>query len=48
MDGLVVKVDQLSLRKELGTTAHHPKRAVAYKFPALQVVTTLTAVSYQV
>ena len=33
IDGAVIKVNDLSLRTELGTTAKFPKWAVAYKYP---------------
>ncbi|MCL2740440.1 MAG: NAD-dependent DNA ligase LigA, partial [Oscillospiraceae bacterium] len=33
MDGAVVKVNDLTLREALGTTAKYPKWAVAYKYP---------------
>ena len=33
IDGAVIKVDQLDLRKALGETAKYPKWAVAYKYP---------------
>lgn len=33
IDGAVVKVDQLSLRDQLGTTVKFPKWAAAYKYP---------------
>lgn len=32
IDGVVVKVDDLALRRELGVTSHHPRWAIAYKF----------------
>ncbi len=32
-DGVVVKVDDLGRQSELGATSHHPRWAVAYKFP---------------
>ncbi len=47
-DGLVVKVNEIWLRELLGSTAHHPRRAVAFKFPAKQVSTKLLRVEYQV
>ncbi len=34
MDGLVVKVDDMGIRDELGYTAHHPRWAMAFKFDA--------------
>jgi len=33
IDGAVIKVDELSLRTELGATAKFPRWAVAYKYP---------------
>jgi len=37
-----------SLRKILGTTNHHPRRAIAYKFPAEQSSTQILSVDFQV
>ncbi len=47
-DGIVVKVHELPLRNLLGSTNHHPRRAMAYKFPTKQVVTRITSVDFQV
>jgi DNA ligase (NAD+) len=44
-DGLVVKVDSFAQRRELGVTAKFPRWAIAYKFPARQVTTTLKEVA---
>ena len=41
IDGVVVKVDQLALRRELGTTSRAPRWAIAYKYPPEQVHTKL-------
>lgn len=41
IDGAVIKVDDLNLRKTLGQTAKVPRWAVAYKYPAEQKETTL-------
>jgi DNA ligase (NAD+) len=49
-DGLVVKVEDTTLRADdkMGTTAHHPRRAVAYKFPAQIATTQVREIIYQV
>lgn len=48
IDGIVIKVDSLSQRERLGTTAKAPKWAVAYKFGAEQVETKLRNVVLKV
>lgn len=48
IDGLVIKVDDLSLWQQLGTTEHHPRYAIAYKFPAVNVRTKLLGVEHSV
>ncbi|MFW6067114.1 MAG: NAD-dependent DNA ligase LigA [Myxococcota bacterium] len=39
VDGVVLKLDDLSAREELGTTARHPRWAFAHKFPPRREVT---------
>jgi DNA ligase (NAD+) len=41
VDGVVVKVDDLSLRQRLGSTSHAPRWAIAFKFPPEERQTTL-------
>ena len=48
LDGMVVKVDDLSLQARLGNTSHHPRWAIAYKFAAQQATSKLVSVDYQV
>ena len=47
-DGLVIKVNNLSLYDELGTTTKAPRWAISYKFPAKQVTTKLLGITWQV
>lgn len=48
IDGLVVKVNNLALREELGRTAKSPRWAIAYKFPAQQETTVVRDIKISV
>lgn len=48
IDGIVVKVDSISLQNELGATSKFPRWAVAYKFPARQATTRVRDILVQV
>lgn len=48
IDGMVIKINSLATQLELGNKTREPRWAVAYKFPAKNIVTTLTDVSWQV
>ncbi|HUW44497.1 MAG TPA: NAD-dependent DNA ligase LigA, partial [Dehalococcoidia bacterium] len=47
-DGIVVKVNSIALQQELGTVAHEPRWAIAYKFPAIQGTTRLKDIGINV
>lgn len=48
IDGIVYKIDDLSIQAALGFIARSPKWAVARKFPAQQAITQLLGVDFQV
>lgn len=48
IDGIVIKVDSYEHQSKLGTTAKSPRWAIAYKFPAEEVVTTLLDIELSV
>lgn len=48
IDGMVLKLDDTSRQDQLGVTEHHPRWAVAYKFPPERKATLLRAISVQV
>jgi len=47
IDGLVFKVDELEKRDLLGMTAHHPRWALAWKFPPEEATSVLLEVDWQ-
>ena len=48
IDGVVIKIDSLSLQSRLGFVGRDPRWAIAYKFPAEQAETTLKAIHVNV
>ena len=48
LDGMVIKVDAIAVQDELGYTVKNPRWAAAYKFPAIEKLTTLKEVILQV
>lgn len=48
VDGVVIKLDDISLRGDLGYTAKSPRFGVAYKFPAEEATTVVEAIDIQV
>ena len=47
-DGMVIKIDDLSLAGELGFVGKDPRGAIAFKFPAREVTTTLLGIDVEV
>lgn len=48
IDGMVTKINELDVRKELGYTQHHPRWAIAYKFESPQAETIINGITMQV
>ena len=48
IDGVVIKIDSLSLQSRLGFVGRDPRWAIAYKFPAERSETTLKAIHVNV
>lgn len=48
VDGVVIKVNDLALRGQLGKTAKSPRWAIAYKWPAEQTVTKINNIVVQI
>lgn len=47
-DGVVIKVNEIYLHEQIGSTAKSPKWAIAYKFPAIEVETKLVDIKFTV
>lgn len=48
IDGMVLKVDDTSIHERLGSTEHHPRWGIAYKFPPERRATRLLGIAIQV
>jgi DNA ligase (NAD+) len=48
IDGIVIKVDELALQRELGSTSRAPRWAIAFKYPPEQVNTKLVDIRVSV
>jgi len=48
IDGLVIKINNLNFRQQLGSHNNRPKGQVAYKFPAASNLTNIKSINWQV
>jgi len=48
IDGIVIKVNDVELQQRMGSTTHHPRWAMAFKFKARQATSKLRNVEFQV
>jgi DNA ligase (NAD+) len=48
IDGIVIKVDELALQRQMGAVGREPRWAIAYKFPPTQATTTLLGIQVNV
>lgn len=48
IDGIVVKVNNMNQYERIGYTAKSPKWAIAFKFPAEEVITRINNITFQV
>jgi len=48
LDGMVIKINDLETQEELGHTVKFPRYSCAYKFPAVEMTTTIKDITLQV
>jgi DNA ligase (NAD+) len=48
LDGVVYKIDDMLLQRRLGSISHHPRWALAHKFPAEQAISIVRKIDIQV
>ena len=48
LDGMVIKVDEVATQEQMGYTVKVPRFATAYKFPAIEKITTIKEIVLQV
>jgi len=48
LDGMVIKVNDIKLQEKLGYTVKYPRWMCAYKFPAIEKMTTIKDIIFQV
>ncbi len=48
IDGMVIKINDLALQKQLGNRSRNPRWAIAYKFPPEQQITQVESIAVQV
>ena len=48
LDGMVIKVDEIAAQIDMGHTVKNPRFSVAYKFPAVEKITTVKKIILQV
>ncbi|MDQ6904149.1 MAG: NAD-dependent DNA ligase LigA, partial [Bacteroidota bacterium] len=48
IDGMVIKLNNVELQQQTGSTTHHPRWAMAFKFKARQATSRLDKVEFQV
>ncbi|MEA3228446.1 MAG: NAD-dependent DNA ligase LigA, partial [Campylobacterota bacterium] len=48
LDGMVIKVDEIASQIDMGYTVKVPRFSVAYKFPAVEKITTIKEIVFQI